>query len=155
MEQVDGNTSTPDGQTVGDPIMLRGKYLLVPPAHDDLASRLMNSRELLVENRDTSHNTAATLYPPVNTHFGAYQVLTSPWFGDKHSLTGGSDTHWLILADPMDAAVIQCARLRGQRAPVLESADTDFNTLGMQWRTYMDFGFAMHDYRAGVYSPGA
>lgn len=154
-EQVDSNVKAQDGQTVGDPVMLRGQYLLVPPALIIRARQYMNDTTLIVGDRDTTANTGpANLIPQSNPFAGSYTPLTSPYFGTKHSLTGGLQTHWLIIANPGDSPLIECARLRGQTAPVLESAETDFNTLGMQWRTYMDFGYAMQDYRAGVYSPG-
>jgi len=40
--------------------------------------------------------------------------------------------------------------LNGQQAPVIESADADFNTLGVQFRGYHNFGCSMSEYRASV-----
>jgi len=40
--------------------------------------------------------------------------------------------------------------LNGQQSPTIESADADFNTLGVQFRGYHDFGCAMTEYRASV-----
>jgi len=51
-------------------------------------------------------------------------------------------------------AALEIAYLRGRRVPVIESGETDFNTLGMQWRGYFDFGVAMQDHRAAVKSKG-
>lgn len=154
-EQVDSNVKAQDGESVGDPVMLTGQYLLVPPALKVKARQYMVDTTLVVGDRDTTANTGpANLIASSNPHAGSYTPISSPYFGTKHSLTGGSQTHWLIVSNPGDSPLIECARLRGQTAPVLESEETDFKTLGMQWRTYMDFGYTMFDYRAGVYSPG-
>jgi hypothetical protein len=45
--------------------------------------------------------------------------------------------------------------LNGQQSPVVESADADFNTLGIQFRGYHDFGVDKAEYVAGVKSKGA
>jgi hypothetical protein len=37
----------------------------------------------------------------------------------------------------------------------VETAEADFNTLGIQMRGYFDFGVAKTEYRAGVMSKGA
>jgi hypothetical protein len=38
---------------------------------------------------------------------------------------------------------------------VVESADADFNTLGVQFRGFYDLGVKKQEYRAGVRSAGA
>ena len=40
------------------------------------------------------------------------------------------------------------AFLNGQRQPTVESADADFDTLGIQVRGYFDFGVSKGDKRA-------
>ena len=51
-------------------------------------------------------------------------------------------------------AVIEIGFLNGRDMPVIDSADADFNTLGIQFRGYHDFGVAKQEYRAGVRSKG-
>ncbi len=46
------------------------------------------------------------------------------------------------------------AFLNGQRMPTVESAESSFTTLGMQWRAYHDFGVGMEDYVAALFSTG-
>ena len=41
-------------------------------------------------------------------------------------------------------------RNTGQERPTVESADADFNVLGIQMRGYHDFGVAKQDFRRGV-----
>ena len=50
---------------------------------------------------------------------------------------------------------MEVAFLNGQQNPTIQSGDTDFNTLGIQWRAFHDYGVAMRDHRAGVFSAGA
>lgn len=47
---------------------------------------------------------------------------------------------------------------RGSPLPyplIIESEETAFNTLGMQWRGYFDFGVALQEKRAGIKCKGA
>jgi hypothetical protein len=46
------------------------------------------------------------------------------------------------------------AFLNGQEAPTIESAEADFNVLGVQMRGYHDFGVNLQDNRGGVKSAG-
>ena len=50
--------------------------------------------------------------------------------------------------------VIEVALLNGQESPTIETAEADFNTLGIQMRGYHDFGCALQDPKAGVRSKG-
>ena len=42
---------------------------------------------------------------------------------------------------------LQVAFLQGRRQPTVETADAEFNTLGMSMRGFFDFGVAVIDYR--------
>jgi hypothetical protein len=55
------------------------------------------------------------------------------------SYTGYSTTAWYLLANPDDLPVIEVAFLNGRETPVVESADADFDTLGVQFRGYSGF----------------
>jgi hypothetical protein len=50
--------------------------------------------------------------------------------------------------------VIEVAFINGQEAPTIETADADFNVLGVQMRGYHDFGVALQDPRGGVRMKG-
>ena len=135
----------------GNPILVTPRYLVVPPALKLYADQLYNDAFAMATAFPT---TGTARKPNSNPHSGKYQPLTSPFFGTSQGITGISDTHWLMMADPMDIALIEFAELQGQSGPVIEQAETDFNTLGMQWRAYRDFGVAMQDPAAGVYADG-
>ncbi len=90
-----------------------------------------------------------------NEFLGQFEPVASPYM-QAPSISGASANKWFLFAQPSaDVAVIEIAYLDGRRVPIIESADTDFNTLGIQFRSYWDWGVAKQDRRAGVYSPGA
>jgi hypothetical protein len=92
--------------------------------------------------------------PANNPHAGKWVPLASPYL-NAQGLPGSSATAWYLFANPADVAAMEIAYLRGQRTPTIESGETDFDTLGMKWRGYFDFGVAMQDFRATVKSAGA
>jgi len=137
MEQVD-----PDGKPLGAMPAL----VLVPPALSAIASQLNKSMEL----RDTSSNAK---YPVANPHQGKFRAEVSRYLSNSQ-YEGASGKAWYLLADPADLPVIETAFLNGQEAPVIETADADFNVLGIQMRGYHDFGVALQEPRGGVKSKG-
>jgi len=103
-----------------------------------------------MELRDT---TASTKYPVSNPHQGKFRVEVSRYLSNSQ-YTGNSSKAWYLLADPNDLPVIEVAFLNGQESPTIETADADFNVLGVQLRGVHDFGCALQDGRAGVKSKG-
>lgn len=137
-DQVDSN---------GDPILVSPAVLLVP------TSIAVTAQQLMTETRVNETTTTDKPKPANNPHAGKWQPIASPYL-NAQGLTGSSAVGWYLFANPADLAVIEIAYLNGRRVPFIESADTDFNTLGMQWRSYHDFGIAMQDKRAGMFSKG-
>ena len=127
----------------GDPVSMTPSILLVPTSLKTVAEQLYND---LAVNETTTANKPK---PNRNPHAGKFRPIATPWL-NAQSLTGSSDTAWYLLADPADAAVIEVIYLRGRRTPYIESEESSFNTLGMQWRGYFDFGVALQEKRAGV-----
>ena len=68
--------------------------------------------------------------------------------------TGYSSKAWYLLAEPTDLPVIEVAFLNGQEAPTIETAEADFNVLGMQLRGFHDFGVSLVEHRGGVKATG-
>jgi hypothetical protein len=124
----------------GDPIYAMARYLLVPPALKFLADSIFTSAVL---NETT---TADKGRPSDNPFRGRFGVVSSPYL-QLAALGGSSATTWYLLADPNVLPAFQVAYLNGRRAPVVETADTTFNSLGLQMRSYWDFGVARIDYR--------
>lgn len=132
----------------GKPILVQPAIILVPTSLKVTAEQLFKELPL---NQVPVNNKAK---PVNNPHAGKFRPVCSPYLSVT-SITGNSTTAWYLLADPNDVAAIEIAYLRGKRVPTIESGETDFNTLGMQWRGYFDFGCAMQDQRAAVKSKGA
>jgi hypothetical protein len=137
MDQTDGD---------GKPIGIMPVLLLVPTALSAVGSQLFKSLEL----RET---TANAKYPITNPHQGKFRVEVSRYLANA-SYTGNSSKAWYLLADPIDLPVIEVAFLNGQESPTIETADADFNVLGVQMRGYHDFGVALQDFRGGLKSKG-
>ena len=78
-----------------------------------------------------------------------FQPIVVPELGNS-AYTGYSATTWFLLADPNILASAAMCFLNGQQSPTIEQADADFNTLGVQFRGYHDFGASMTEYRASV-----
>lgn len=130
----------------GKPLGLGAEILLVPNALFTKATTLMAAQEV----RDT---TASTKYATSNPHAGKFNVVRSSYLGNASY--GNSTVGWYLLANPASLSMIEVAFLNGQQNPTVETADADFNTLGIQMRGYFDFGVNKQDYRAAVKSKGS
>ena len=130
----------------GKPIGIMPQIVLVPTALSAMGTQLYKSLEL----RDT---TASTKYPVANPHQGKFRVEVSRYLANTH-YTGASDKAWYLLADAADLPVIEVAFLNGQESPTIETAEADFNVLGVQMRGYHDFGCALQDPKGGVRCKG-
>ena len=137
MDQVDSD---------GKPIGILPQIILVPTALSATGTVLYKSTEI----RDT---TASTKTPTANPHQGKFRVEVSRYLANA-KYTGNSAKAWYLLADPADLPVIEMAFLNGQEAPTIETAEADFNVLGIQMRGYHDFGAALQDPRGGVKAKG-
>lgn len=138
MDQVDAD---------GEPIGVMPQILLVPTALSALAGQIMKATEI----RDT---TASTKYPVTNPHAGKFRVEVSRYLANS-AYTGYSSTAWYLLADPQELSTIEVAFLNGMESPTIETAEADFNRLGIQMRGYHDFGVSKQDPKGGVKSKGA
>lgn len=141
-EVVFMNQTDPDGQPVG----IMPRIILAPPTLNNTAIRWMGG-QLIVTG-------ASSTLPNVNVYQGRYRVVTSPYM-ENTSLTGNSTAAWYLLADPMDMPVIETAFLNGQQTPTVETADADFDHLGIMFRGWYDVGANLQEHRAGVRSAGS
>ena len=130
----------------GKPIGIMPAIMLVPTALSAVATQLYKSLEI----RDT---TSSTKYPIANPHQGKFRSEVSRYLSNS-SYTGNSAKAWYLLADAADLPVIEVAFLNGQESPTIETAEADFNVLGIQMRGYHDFGVALQDPKGGVKSKG-
>lgn len=133
----------------GHPLGILPRILLVPPELEITADELMTSTQY-----NTGGAAASEKVPNRNVWAGKYRVVSSSYLSNT-SYAGASASAWFLLADPSDLPIIEVAFLNGRETPVVESADADFNTLGIQMRGYHDFGAAKQEYRAGVRAAGS
>ena len=130
----------------GKPIGTMPAVMLVPTALSAIGSQLYKSMEM----RD---NTANARIPITNPHVGKFRVEVSRYLANTN-YTGNSSKAWYLMTDPNDLPLIEVAFLNGQEAPTIETADADFNVLGVQMRGYHDFGVALQDPRAAIKCKG-
>jgi len=143
-EVVFMNQTDPDGEPLG----MMPAVLLVPPTLKTTALQLMQSTSLI--GTPASNALAGN----TNVFAGRYVVASAPYM-ENSSYTGYSTAAWYLLCNPADLATIEVCFLNGQQTPVVETADADFNVLGIQMRGYHDFGVALQEPRAGVRSAGS
>lgn len=117
----------------GNPVAVDPRILLVPADIELAAAEIMGS-SLLVGGSSAG--------PNVNVLAGRYQVVSTSY------LTSAED--YYLLASPMDMPVMEVAFLNGVQSPIVETAEADFNTLGVQMRGFFDVGVAKAEYLAGI-----
>ena len=132
------NQTDPDGY----PLVIMPSILLVPPTLKQTAISYMNSGYYVG---------GGSTIPGENNWVGRFQVESSPYM-ENSNYTGYDAVAWYLLANPNDLATIETCFLNGREAPIVETADADFNTLGIQMRGYHDFGVSLQEPRAGVRS---
>jgi hypothetical protein len=120
---------------------------LVPTALKVAAQLLMTP---LLLNETTTANKGK---PANNPHVGKFEVVSSAYLSNP-SFTGASSKAWYLLADPNRLPVLEVAFLNGVDRPTVEKTEADFNTLGIQFRGYIDFGVREQDYRAALLMKG-
>lgn len=143
------NQVTPNGK----PMLISPERLLVPTTLKITADNIFAS-ELLITGEDTTK-------PHQNPHAGKYKPYTSPYLNntaitdqDGNALSGQSNTQWYLFANPAVRAAFCMGFLNGQQLPTIESDETPFNTLGMQWRAFHDFGVGAEDTVGAVKATG-
>jgi hypothetical protein len=94
----------------------------------------------LVTDGSTSKKPSANIYANMFTPAMSRYLSAAPWY---------------LVADPMAVPLMEVAFLNGREEPFVETADADFEYLGVQMRAYYDYGAAFAEWRAGVYSTGA
>ncbi len=142
-EVLFGKQTKPNGKPLGMPASL----LLVPTALKVPAEMLMKSLQL---NETTTANKGK---PSANPHVGKFDVVSSVYLANA-SFTGASSKAWYLMADPNRLPAIEVAFLNGVDRPTVEKTDADFNTLGIQFRGYIDFGVREQDHRGTLKMKG-
>lgn len=117
--------------------------LIVPP-------ELEAAAEALYANQ----NLGAVKSSDANIYANKYRPVVVPWLSDS-SFTGYSTTAWYLFRNPAELPMMVASFLNGNEAPTVEDTDADFDTLGVQFRGYHDFGCDQAEYLCGIKSKGA
>ncbi|WP_277292692.1 prohead protease/major capsid protein fusion protein [Veillonella caviae] len=118
----------------GDEMLnIQPKFLLVPTMHEFLARQLMTSTS-----------------DPNATHSGVTNPLLNSLQIISDAELDAIDTDaWFMLADPALMDTIEVTYLNGKQTPTIES-QIAFDTLGIRYRIFMDYGVSVLDTK-GLY----
>jgi hypothetical protein len=117
-----------DGSTL---ISVTPKFLLVGPERETKAEQVLASLS------------AATV-EEVNPFSGKLSLMVEP------RLSGNA---WRLFADPSEVACLSYSYLNGESGPILEERE-GWNTLGIEFRTLLDFGCGVTEYRGTYLNAG-
>ena len=109
-------------------------FLIVPPELEVTAAQLISS---------VVDPTKANATP--NPFANRLTVVADPELTDTDE--------WYLAAAPGVLPCVEVTYLNGQEQPTMESA-VQFDTLGIKWRIYLDFGVNLIDYRGLLKSTG-
>jgi hypothetical protein len=136
------NQVGPDGKPAG----IEPAIVLVPTALKATMAALLDPQSRLITG-------ASSTLSDVNVYAGRFRLESSPYMHNT-AYTGYSSSAWYMMADPNVMATIEIQALFGRVEPTIESADSDFNTLGVQMRGYSDIGCSRQEFRACVKADG-
>lgn len=120
----------------GNPLGTEATTLLVSPTNAATARELFTATNLVGGNsKELNVNIYAGMFAPAVSRY----LTAAPWY---------------LLASPSAMPLMQVAFLNGREQPFVESADADFNTLGIQMRCWYDYGAAFGEWRSGIRSTG-
>lgn len=123
-----------------DYLNIQPRFLLCPVGKEDLAREVIQS----AYNTDT---TAQLKRNPIQD-WGALEILSDPL------LDANSTTSWYLIADPMDAPLVEVRFLDGQQAPFIDSEE-EFLTDAIRWKVRLDYGVGANEWRGGYKNAGA
>jgi hypothetical protein len=137
-------------EPTGFPAGLVFRNLLVPPAALGSADSLYTSEQLLPSLVTTS-GANAVASPANNTLRGLFKPVCSSWLVN-HPLSQAADATnvYLLTAATAIAYAIEVAFYNGQEMPIVERAEAEFDTLGIAFRGFGDYGVSLAEPRAAV-----
>ena len=136
------NQVGPDGKPLG----IMPAIILVPNAIKATMAALLDPQSKLITG-------ASSTLSDVNVFAGRFRLESSAYMHNT-AYTGYSTSAWYMMADPNELPTIEIQALNGRVEPVIESADADFNQLGIQMRGYSDIGVSLQEFRACVKADG-
>jgi hypothetical protein len=123
-----------------DYLNIMPRTLLVPVVLEDNARTIISS--------DFNTDTTAQLKRNIVKDWGPLTVVSDP------VMDATSTTAWYLIADPMDAPLLEVRFLDGLQTPYI-GQDEEFLTDAIRWKVRLDYGVAANDYRGGFKNAGA
>jgi len=143
----------------GKPISLSPRILLTGTTLETTANNLWSQ-----EKMEATGSTDAVVFTN-NPHKGLFRPYVTPYLNntnvldqDGAAISGQSTTQWYLFAAPGAAqgSALVIGFLDGRETPHFDTAETTFNIPGgIQMRSYLDWGVAMHVTQLAVKSAGA
>ncbi len=143
----------------GKPIGISPRVLLVGTTNETVANQLHTD-----DHVQAVGNTDALKFVS-NPHKGLYRPYVSGYLNntgitdqDGNALSGQSATQWFLFGDPdaPQGSAVVIGFVDGKEVPYFDEAETQFNVPGgLQFRSYGDWGVALHIHQLGVKSAGA
>jgi hypothetical protein len=141
----------------GNPILVTPDRILVGTQDEILAGRLFESTNVVIAGSTDAETPASQPHagkfrPYVSSYLNNTSVLDHQ---DGSAITGQDSNQWYMSGNPNILPAWQMGFVDGRQVPVLESSDTDFATLGMRFRSYLDWGVGAADTSGMVKNAGA
>jgi hypothetical protein len=133
----------------GKPILVAPKFLLVPVALEMQAAEILHSTTVIAVGSENKRR-----IPTDNplSRVGLEHIV-SPYL-ELPGFAGNSRKAWYLFAAPEQCDTFEIVYLYGRKRPTVQTAEADFNQLGMQIRVFWDFGVKEKDHRGIVKSKG-
>ena len=124
----------------GEPIAVMPKYLMVP------SELYMYAKEIAESQYVTGGNARN---PQLNSVAGLLEVVQSPYLSNA-TYEGNSKTAWYVMGGKDELPAFEVGFLKGQRTPVIQEGQINFDQLSVGFRCYYDFGVGMIDPKGAV-----
>lgn len=136
--------------TDGDPIGLRGRFLVVPPSLEVTALNIQNATQIVADGGET-----LAILPNANRLANTFETIASEFIGTDGVVSGWGDTAYMMLADPVDMPLMIVSYLSGQKSPTLKTVTGDYEIDGYKIGCWWGFGISFAEAKAAAYSSGA
>ncbi len=138
----------------GDPLGLKGKFLIVPPALKGTAYSLTMASSII--EGATGTPTGLAIVPNEKKYAEQLNVITSPFLGsDSDFATKWGDTKWMLLCDPIDTPLMLLSYYQGQKEPTVKSVYGDAEIDGVTIKLWWSFGVSVANKKSCALSTGA
>ncbi|PHR99587.1 MAG: hypothetical protein COA78_24780 [Blastopirellula sp.] len=137
------------------PILTKGQLIMAGISNYQDAVDFYNDKELAMT---TTANKGKSKKNPHKGRFQPYKsaYLSNPLIKDVNgkAIANQSANQFLVFDDPKTKAAVYMSNLNGNTRPTIQSDDTSFTTLGIQYRGFDDFGFSEGHEESAIYSKG-